>query len=747
MKKKTKILLSVAIVSPALLLTLTLATTNKNNNYENSAIHDKQLAIYVGDDEGEYSLSNDSKFPTIGYKLNTEKSKCKNGGVLSQNENTKTLKLKVKDNDECTVYFDKVLFNIPEAIRAMENNKTPEGVTTEGPSSWQPVPSKIYRDTNFNGNTSSNNIILSSSRNLYSSSSSTNRSSRYYTYSDSYTYSNGKYTLTNPQVCMYSNCWETLKGKYVTDYYGSSSSTIETSTNLSTIYKVDEKSTSTTIYYTTIEDKYYTYADEYTYDESTNKFTLVNPQACRYQDCYETLKGQYVRLIGGSRSPSINTSSTNYIYKIEDTSTETKLQYTQIKELYFTYADSYTYDKIANSYKLVNPQVCRYSTCYETLKGKYVSNYQGSEETGLTPTPYLGRIYKVDDSSTANTLYFKTSTNEVEGYDYSKDGVYQMADDYGMSYYFRGAVKNNYLKFGKWNQDVYFGYKDETSTSYRKYFSLSECQNATEYNVNCKIGITKGTKMWWRVIRVNGDGTVRIMYDGTKGHINGEDDTDRVAITQVQWSNSISDAKYVGYMYGGANGVASTSVSGAQKNETDSIAKTVLEKWYAQNIAAGGYSGAVADRIFCNDRSLSSRNSSNAGFGSNSTNYGMDNRVWITQNTIFTCPQENDKFTSKNANHGNKATKYPVGLITADEVKAAGGVWNSGSNLEYYLYKGSGYWTLTPYYDTDVIYAGSRYYGMHLTNYYNLAPVINLTAEYSKNLIGSGTIKNPYRVE
>ncbi len=73
------------------------------------------IAMYIQDEEGNYQLSDGKKFPTDGYVLNTEKSSCKNGGVISQNASTKALSLKVKTSDECTVYFDVVTSANPSA--------------------------------------------------------------------------------------------------------------------------------------------------------------------------------------------------------------------------------------------------------------------------------------------------------------------------------------------------------------------------------------------------------------------------------------------------------------------------------------------------------------------------------------------------------------------------------------------------------------------------------------------------------
>ena len=122
--------------------------------------------------------------------------------------------------------------------------------------------------------------------------------------------------------------------------------------------------------------------------------------------------------------------------------------------------------------------------------------------------------------------------------DETRDGLYSMEDDYGTSYYFRGAVENNYVKFG---------------------------QNAN------------GEDMWWRIIRINGDGSLRIQYDGTQGWANGEANDNRVAITNQPWNSQYNDAKYVGWMFGGAQGEASTSYEQATRNETNSDIKTSVD--------------------------------------------------------------------------------------------------------------------------------------------------------------------------
>ncbi len=297
------------------------------------------------------------------------------------------------------------------------------------------------------------------------------------------------------------------------------------------------------------------------------------------------------------------------------------------------------------------------------------------------------------------------------------EGVYAMEDDYGTSYYYRGAVTNNYVKFGNF---------------------------------------------YWRIIRVNGDGSLRIIYDGTQGYANGVSNTERFAYTDKAFNAQYNDAKYVGWMFGGALGEASISKSQAQTNETNSDLKTEVDLWYKTNIVDKNLEYRIADVVFCNDRttpgSTETGNTSDTGLGYGTlvTAYGATARtnVWNTDlskvQPKFTCPQKNDAFTVSDENKGNGDLTYPVGLITADEIVAAGsGKWNT-SNSNYYLYKGSWYWSLSPcYFDGKGAGVYPENSSLNFMGYYGssggVAPVINLKAEYVQTMIGDGTINNPYR--
>ena len=296
--------------------------------------------------------------------------------------------------------------------------------------------------------------------------------------------------------------------------------------------------------------------------------------------------------------------------------------------------------------------------------------------------------------------------------DETANGLFSMADDYGTSYYYRGTAPNNYIKFGK---------------------------NAS------------GQDMWWRIVRFNGDGTVRMQYDGA-GTSGTNSYTRGFALTGQVWNGTYNDAKYVGWMFGGTNGSASTSKEQAQRNETDSPIKTKVDEWYKTNIVDTGYGSYVADSIFCNDRSFESRNTG-TGYGSSLTYYGARGRTGVSSGSVtpqFTCPQENDKFTVEAESGGNGKSTYPVGLITADEIVAAGSGKYGTTNSSYYLKKGSWYWSFSPYYFGGS-YARVFSESFDLNYYYvnnsgAVAPVINLKAEYLSQLRGTGTATDPFRL-
>ena len=397
----------------------------------------------------------------------------------------------------------------------------------------------------------------------------------------------------------------------------------------------------------------------------------------------------------------------------------------------------------------------------------------------------------VDISSTTNsetgvvttTITYYNYTIAPKSYDTSSVGMYAYNDNDGNTYYYRGSTASNYVKFAGF---------------------------------------------YWRVIRVNGDGTVRLIYDGKNPHANDEGSSDRQIGTQA-FNNYINDNTYVGYMYANPNnfvetnsgsaqftyniglsstakyyfgtsytldknnrgyklsgdliqgtiapdkvgyytcfstskdatcqkfyytkkynsstsmnvsglGYGTTSKGQAQANEIDSTIKAYLDNWYQNNLS--NYDVKLSKKaIFCNNR-----NTNGSGYGLIPTSYYQ----YGNHKLDLLC-SVNDSFNVEGTN-GNQKLKYPIGLITVDEVNMAGGV-SSSSNTLYYLHSGQYYWTMTPYEfkswffaDEMLITSAGKITDDWANIKYGVRPVINIDPskiEFS----GNGTMQDPYVLE
>ncbi len=313
------------------------------------------------------------------------------------------------------------------------------------------------------------------------------------------------------------------------------------------------------------------------------------------------------------------------------------------------------------------------------------------ERTSLEMLDYLGLSSKgtrTDFSSVATT----------------DEGIYSAPDDYGTSYYFRGAAENNYVKFA--------GY-------------------------------------YWRIIRINGNGTIRMIYDGTSGHTNGESSTDRKIGTSGFNFNKYDDNAYVGFMYGSIGQSGEKAYENTHANINDSTIKGALDTWYSGLTEEN--KNYIADSLFCGDRTIIS----GTGAGKSQTVYGARYRLIDGKSPKLTCENKNDRYTVDDTSQGNGALTNPVGLITADEVAMAGGVNGvSNTNSSYYLYTGENYHTISPTY----FYASGSYayvFYVHSNGYlisnfsvhdaFGVRPVINLKSNI-KFSDGNGSQGSPWVV-
>ena len=372
-----------------------------------------------------------------------------------------------------------------------------------------------------------------------------------------------------------------------------------------------------------------------------------------------------------------------------------------------------------------------------SITGKYYN--LTIPQTSIEGKAFTGKIYVTNHSCSTSEPAYITLLKDYGGKDNitelpdstfanasttSDKGMYAKEDDYtattGMkSYYYRGAVDNNWVKFGKeGDKDIY-----------------------------------------WRIIRINGDGSIRMIYSGTtaptestKVVMTGTGTRITVDNTNTfKFNSSYKNPSYVGYMF----------TEGQQHgNSTSSTIKTAIDNWYKTTTLetdATTKELVSQDQIFCNDRSATTSSSGTPGeiSGSMSTTYyyGAYVRLVTNKSPQLKCPTASDKFTSRKSSIGNKALTYPVGLITADEVAMAGGVYgSSNTNRSYYLYTNQSYWSGSPYnffsynsnaYGFSVNSSGSLTYN---SVYYTTGarPVVSLSSK--AKLLGNGTYSKPYTV-
>ena len=259
-----------------------------------------------------------------------------------------------------------------------------------------------------------------------------------------------------------------------------------------------------------------------------------------------------------------------------------------------------------------------------------------------------------------------------------------------------------------------------------------------------------------QIIRINGDGSIRLIYDGTENNASGVKQS--INNKTYQFNSLYNDPTYVGYMYGDKDG---TTFAEVHTNTNNSTIKTAVDNWYKTNIEDKGYSDKVATSVgFCGDRSLPT-----GVWGTNDNGDGVNNTPrtsyfgayvrYVKNVAQFTCPEPSrDLYTTTDSSMGNKALTYPVGLITYDELVFAG-MDNRHINKLSWAYSTQHYWTMSP----SVFYVSNGRadeWSLHSTGCFNpwyyvangfgARPVINLKADVRISG-GTGTANEPYVID
>ena len=266
---------------------------------------------------------------------------------------------------------------------------------------------------------------------------------------------------------------------------------------------------------------------------------------------------------------------------------------------------------------------------------------------------------------------------------------------------------------------------------------------------------------YWRIIRTNEDGSVRILYSGTShnsslGYIN----------SGLLFNDNYTDAKYVGYMYGTSGKLANN-----RTNTNSSTIKKTIDTWYQNNLLTNYDKYISKTAIYCNDR---------AGIPDINTNDRFPTVAYsrLNVNPSYKCGAntsdglfENtqaieDKFSASTSGGGNGKLKYPIALMTADEINFAGSGYRIKSNSYAWYYTNSAggsimgnnrWWLLTPALinnecsnvffisNSDDNYPWSMEY-TYVTASYAVRPVISIL-DCAKVKSGIGTPESPYEID
>ncbi len=198
---------------------------------------------------------------------------------------------------------------------------------------------------------------------------------------------------------------------------------------------------------------------------------------------------------------------------------------------------------------------------------------------------------------------------------------------------------------------------------------------------------------YWRIIRTNHDGSIRLLYVGTSH------DTTTGNIGENSFNTNIKSPKYVGYKYG-----EDTSLNTIRNNTTDSTIKTYIDTWYQNNLT--NYKKYLStSAVYCNDRSEETEGSyttSNTRF-----NFASYKRLHTDKTPTYNCSDIRDAFSVENT---SAKLDYPIALMTADEIVFAGGTaWYADMSTPYawFISNSSGtqvsssWWSLSPIYWND----------------------------------------------
>ena len=356
-----------------------------------------------------------------------------------------------------------------------------------------------------------------------------------------------------------------------------------------------------------------------------------------------------------------------------------------------------SYDKSANQNDLLNSNI----TTHIYASGNNGNTCPGSVDTVIIPTLYeqiLADNSAIKTRTDFNTTFTETNTGTL--YKATESIAGNTPKDV---YYFAGDAKNNWVKFGGF---------------------------------------------YWRIIRTNHDGSIKLLYAGTSP------DTTRGYIGTSKFNTTYNDPMYVGYKYG-----TTGSLENNRLNTNDSTIKTYIDNWYNNNLSS--YSKYIStEAVYCNDRTEQTAGTYNTG--KTPFYYASYGRLYTNKTPTYNCTNNKDAFSGNNS---EAKLTYPIGLMTADELVYAGGKVSTNLPSPYaWYYKNSAggsitgstsWWALSPNYwggSSSIVWYVNGSDNPGFLNYsyvdYSIAlrPSVSLKS-CTKWASGDGSSSNPYTIQ
>lgn len=397
----------------------------------------------------------------------------------------------------------------------------------------------------------------------------------------------------------------------------------------------------------------------------------------------ETIAGNssFPNTTGGTETGHTGNGYAKIYYKDEVTAT---IEPMEINSILDSSSKTVSSDGSVTFYPKGDATLISVSGCNATIEDNklIIKNVTSSTECKLSGTATTMYDKLLSDNPT-----IKTRTNLAGVYQSNNTKtLYKIQENGTEVYYFSGNAQNNWVKFGGF---------------------------------------------YWRIIRTNADGSIRLLYHGTS--------TDSTS-AYITVDNNSSTCYYKdtsgNCLYNNKNYV----------NYSTSYVKKILEKWYQDNLKNKYDNFVSASAIYCNDTSEPST----------SGQFGSYTRLITNKAPTYDCSGDN-VYTKDNGK-----LNYPIGLISVDEVSYAGGI-SAKNSTAYFYYNSTNsqssvndnwWWTMSPYMWNNgiafqFIISGTsdsgQIGGNGITGTYAVRPVLSIKGTNAWKS-GDGSSSNPYEI-